>query len=110
MAHLRPPVTILTDDTGSATGKAYSTTFYGEGGSNVVKFSATVAGTGAVTATVIIDYSNDGTYWALAGATITLSGTTSHTDGYATVANWPFVRARCTAISGTGATVTVKMS
>lgn len=71
---------------------------------------ATVVGTGAVTATVIVDGSNDGTYWcATALGTITLSGTTSSSDGFTTDAPWKYIRARLTAISGTGATVNVTM-
>jgi hypothetical protein len=71
-------------------------------------FQATVAGTGAVGATVIIECSNDdGNYLTL--GTITLSGTTSASDGFVSVANWMCVRARLTAISGTGAAVSVAM-
>lgn len=71
-------------------------------------FQATVTGTGAVTATVVIDVSNDATYAvATALGTITLSGTTSDSDGFTTNAPWKYVRARVTAISGTGATVNV---
>jgi len=73
-------------------------------------FQATVVGTGAVTATVTIEYSNDGTYvCSTVGGTITLSGTTSSTDGFTSDSPWKFVRANVTAISGTGATVTVTM-
>lgn len=74
-------------------------------------FQATVVGTGAVTATVDIEVSNDGTYWAdTAAGTITLSGTTSHSDGFTTTsAPWKYVRANVTAVTGTGATVTVSM-
>ncbi|MCB0072850.1 MAG: hypothetical protein KDE20_15370 [Caldilineaceae bacterium] len=72
---------------------------------------ATVVGTGAVTATIVIEASNDGTY-ALATVigTITLSGTTSDSDGFTTDAPWKFIRARITAISGTSATVNVTAS
>jgi len=73
-------------------------------------FQANVVGTGAVSATVIIDASNDNVYWcATPLGTITLSGTTSHSDGFTTTAPWKYVRARVTAVSGTGATVTVNM-
>jgi hypothetical protein len=69
-------------------------------------FQATVTGTGAVTATVVIDCSNDGSNWcATALGTISLSGTTSSSDGFTTTAPWKYIRARVTAISGTGATV-----
>lgn len=71
---------------------------------------ATVTGTGAVTATVVIDVSNDGVNAiATALGTITLSGTTSSSDGFVTNAPWKYVRARVTAISGTGATVNVNL-
>ena len=67
---------------------------------------ANVVGTGAVTATVVIDCSNDGINWnTTALGTISLSGTTSAADGFTTTAPWKYIRARVTAISGTGATV-----
>lgn len=73
-------------------------------------FQATVVGTGAVTATVVIDVSNDGVYWcSTVMGTISLSGTTSSSDGFVSDAPWKYVRARVTAISGTGATVQVYM-
>jgi hypothetical protein len=73
-------------------------------------FQATVVGTGAVTATVVIDVSNDGVYWcSTVLGTVSLSGTTSSSDGFTTTASWKYVRARVTAISGTGATVQVYM-
>ena len=73
-------------------------------------FQATVIGTGAVTATVVIDCSNDGVNWcSTALGTITLSGTTSSSDGFTTQAPWKFARARVTAVTGTGATVYVNM-
>lgn len=72
-------------------------------------FQATVAGTGAVSATVLIQVSNDATNW-ITLATITLSGTNSATDGVAMSAAWGFVRGNVTAISGTGAAVTTVAS
>lgn len=73
-------------------------------------FQATVTGTGAVAATVVIDCSNDGTNWCTTSlGTITLTGTTTASDGFTTTAPWKFVRARVTAISGTGASVIVLM-
>jgi len=71
-------------------------------------FQATVSGTGAVSATVNIEVSNDNTNWLVLG-TITLSGTTSATDGFASTANWRYVRSNCTAISGTNAALSVVM-
>lgn len=71
-------------------------------------FQATVSGTGTVTATVNIEVSNDNTNYLTLG-TITLSGTTSASDGFASQAVWTYVRGNVTAISGTGATVTSLM-
>lgn len=71
-------------------------------------FQSTVSGTGAVTATVVIQVSNDGTNYLTLG-TITLSGTTSASDGFASDASWGYVRANVTAISGTSAIVNTTM-
>ena len=66
---------------------------------------ATSADAGA--ATVKIQVSNDGVGWLdLATLTLTL-GTTATTDGVALAAPWQYVRGNCTAISGTGAAVTL---
>ena len=74
-------------------------------------FQATVTGTGAVTATVTIEYSNDGVNaLSTVGGTITLSGTNTNSDGFTSDTPWKFVRANVTAISGTGATVNVSVS
>lgn len=72
-------------------------------------FVATVTGTGAVTATVVVEGSHDGTLWVEI-ATITLSGTTSATDGFVETLMWPRIRANCTAITGTDANVIVTMA
>lgn len=73
-------------------------------------FQAVVSGTGAVTATVTIEYSNDGVNaLSTVGGTITLSGTTTASDGFTSDAPWKYVRANVTAVSGTGATVQVYM-
>lgn len=71
-------------------------------------FQAVVTGTGAVSATVLIQVSNDGTNWEEL-ATIALAGTTSDSAGFASDAPWAYVRANVTTISGTDAAVTVKM-
>lgn len=69
-------------------------------------FQAYVVGTGSVGATIKIQVANIAGQWLDAG-TITLSGTTSATDGFALAVPWALCRANCTAISGTGATLTV---
>lgn len=75
-------------------------------GSDRLSFQAIIIGTGAVSATIQIEVSNDRTYWEVLH-TITLSGTTSDHDGIADELPWAFVRGNVTAISGTGAAVTV---
>lgn len=77
-------------------------------GTPVRTYSATVSGTGAVSATVIIYGSNEGIAWNDLG-TITLSGTTNAMDGFPSVAPWQWIRADLTAISGTRAIVTAVM-
>ncbi len=67
-------------------------------------FQATVVGTGSVSATVIIEASNDQVGW-IALETMALSGTGVASDGFSLDAAWGFVRARCTAVTGTGARV-----
>ena len=65
----------------------------------------TSAGSGA--ATVLVQVSLDELNWVTLG-TITLTlGTSATSDGFATDAPWLFIRGNCTAISGTGASVTL---
>jgi hypothetical protein len=71
-------------------------------------FQATVVGTGALTATVTIKGSNDGVNFVTIG-TITLSGTTSATDGFASSGMWAYHQAVSSGVTGTGAIVTVLM-
>ncbi|HUM37176.1 MAG TPA: hypothetical protein PLQ85_09925 [Anaerolineae bacterium] len=76
---------------------------------NPPSFTATVAGTGAVSATVQIRARNTASgQWVLLG-TITLSGTTTASDGFAALTRYMEYQANVTAISGTGAAVTVSM-
>jgi len=71
----------------------------------------TVAGTGAVTASITLEVSNDKIGAIALGPTpvISLSGTTTASDGFSVDAKWAFLRATLTAVSGTGAAVTVSV-
>ena len=78
-------------------------------------FQAIVTGTGAVTATVALQVSNEAdtfngvkSNWITMG-TITLSGTTTATDGFTTICPWRYVRANVTNVTGTGATAEIIM-
>lgn len=97
---------LMVDQTTTGAGSTY-----GPGTSGEKTYQATVSGTGAVTATVVIQASNDPTNlgWLTLG-TITLSGTTTATDGFATQAGWAYYRANVTAISGTSASVDVTVA
>lgn len=71
-------------------------------------YQASVAGSGSVSATVLIQGSNEppgNGNWVTLG-TITLSGTNSASDGFQSQANWVYIRANLTAISASS-TVTV---
>ena len=72
---------------------------------------ATVVGTGAVACTVTIQASNDATYAVNTNVgVITLSGTTSFSDGFTTDAPWKYLRAVVTGSSGTISSIQVLMS
>jgi hypothetical protein len=97
-----------------ATGTEASTAVYKE--SPYSSFQAIVTGTsGAVAATIAIQVSNEeatgqGTKsnW-ITISTITLSGTTTATDGFTTIAPWRFCRASVSGVSGSSAQVEVIM-
>lgn len=71
-------------------------------------YQAILTGTGAISATVLIEVSNDEIHWVTM-ATFSMSGTTTVTEGFSSDAPWAFVRAKLTAITGTGAAVSVIM-
>jgi len=92
--------------------KGATTTFTGSpmGMTKASSVQAVVSGTGAVSSTIIVEVSNETvpTNYITLG-TISLSGTTTATDGFAFTAKWDYIRARITAIAGTSATVTVSL-
>lgn len=71
----------------------------------------TVAGTGAVTAAIDIygSATNAASGGVLVG-NISLSGTTSASDGIVSDAPWPYLYCNVTALTGTGAAATVKVA
>lgn len=72
-------------------------------------FQANIAGTGAVSATVTVEGSIDGVIWSTIES-IALTGTTTDEGYAASVEPWPQVRGRVASISGTGATVSLKVA
>lgn len=108
-----PAIKLLDAVTGTQTGNPinaidFARNFASFHGAANRTFQSYISGTGAVTATVLIEGSNDAVGWVLL-QTHTLSGTTTDVAGVPSSAQWEFVRARLTAISGTGAAVTVTM-
>lgn len=71
-----------------------------------ISVQATIAGTGALTATVLFQAQNDDLAWITLN-TFSLSGTTLATAGYIFLPAYRKYRAQLTAITGTGAAVTV---
>ncbi|HYN54392.1 MAG TPA: hypothetical protein VES38_06780 [Methylotenera sp.] len=92
---------ILTTTSGSATGNGFKCRDSG------TSFDISLSGTGALTATVVIEATNGGAWHEI--ATTVLSGTGSDSDGFSNTGTWAMVRARTTAISGTNAAVNVYM-
>lgn len=98
--------TLINAATAAKTGDAQNT----DGRPADCTYQASIVGTGAVTATIIIEGSNEGVGGNfLTIATFSLTGTTTDSQGFVSQAKWAFTRARMTAISGTGAAVTVTM-
>jgi hypothetical protein len=64
---------------------------------------STSAGEGS--ATVLIEVSNDLTTWMTLGTIELELSTTAVSEGFGTDVPWGYVRANCTAITGTGAAV-----
>lgn len=81
---------------------------WGEGwGGNV---QADISGTGAVTATINVYVGLTSSFSkAILLGTISLNGTATDKGGFSWASTWPFVWADLTAISGTGAAVTVNV-
>jgi len=73
-------------------------------------FQAALTGTGALTATVNIDVSNDGVTWITGRWVFTLSGSTAVVEGFSSTERWGYVKARTSALTGTGARVVVSVA
>ena len=94
----------FSDNAASATTNLTTKTINLWGGKN--SFQVNVVGTGTVSVTATPQFSNDGVYW-IAGTALSLTGTTSDTDGFTLDGAWAYCRIALTSITGTGATVTI---
>lgn len=91
----------------AATGAAYSGT-WNDARKGLVQ--AIITGTGALTATVTVQGSNNGVNWSTIGSALSLSGTTTDTKTQAIDSPWAFVRAVSASLTGTGAAVSAYLS
>lgn len=106
MARVPQPIVLLQAVTTASTGNSVDMLNYPQ---EYRSFVAKVAGTGSVSATVLIEASSNGTdFFTL--ATFTLSGTTSAADACVTDDSWRYLRGRVSAVSGTGAAVTLTVA
>jgi len=93
---------LLTAATATGAGSAYA---LNKASKTLQAFGTTTAGSGS--ATILIQGSNDGTNWDTIGTiTLTLATTTS-SDSFISADRYNRHRANVSAISGTGASVTV---
>lgn len=65
-----------------------------------------IAGTGTVSVTASVQVSNDASNW-IEATSLSLSGTTTDTDGATLASGWKWLRVSLASITGTGATATV---
>lgn len=80
-------------------------------GGTTKSFEVRLTGTGAITATVVIEVKNDpeGVWLSESEGTVTLSGTDEVSGGCMLLAQWKQIRANVATISGTGAKVKATM-
>jgi hypothetical protein len=98
-------VSLLNEVTATTTGSTVDMAGYDNDERNFVAY---ISGTGAVSATVLVEVSNNSVHF-MTLATITISGTDSAADGFVSDEAWQYVRGKVTAISGTGAEVSLTM-
>lgn len=103
---MTPNETLVLINAATATGAG---AFYVKSGAHATfqASGATTAGAGAVT--VKVQVSNDNANWLDLGTISLTLSTGESSDGFASEASWGFVRGNVTAISGTGAAVTLTM-
>lgn len=76
----------------------------------VLSMALVVTGTGTVSATVVVEASNDGGSNWFTLATLSASGGSPVSDSLVGESSWVQIRSRCTAIAGTNASASVRVS
>lgn len=97
-------VSTLATHAGTTTGTAVVVNTRGR---TVQAVLTTSSGSGS--ATVIIEVSLDGSNFITAGTITFASAASPQTDGFVINAPWAFIRSRCTALAGAGASCVVYM-
>lgn len=100
-------ISLLSPATVAATGPVYDGP-WNEARRGMVQ--AVITGTGAVSATVTVQGSNNGVNWTTVGTAMSLSGSAADTKTQAVDYPWAQIRAVSSALSGTGATVSAYLS
>lgn len=102
-AAAQPVTTLLNAVTATGAGSQFAFHNYPR-----TSFVCSETGTGTVTATVNVEVSQDGVTW-FALATFSMSGTNASNSTTTAIEAYPYVRGNVTAISGTGAAITLNM-
>lgn len=77
----------------------------------IITMTASLTGSGAVSANVQLEGSNDGVNWFIVGTALSLTGTAPQTGSIVRVQfSYAQYRANCTAITGTSASLTTVIS
>ena len=101
-------VPLLLGATATTDGKSRALAYTSKSTATEKSLQCSLTGSGAISATLSLDVSNDGTNWIVPGlAAITLTGTDSVQEGTLLDIPWAFVKASLTAISGTNASASV---
>jgi len=104
---MQSPHTILSAATGTGAGSAFDASGPPGRQLSFVAHGTTSAGSGA--AAIKIEVSLDGTRWVTLGNIVLTLGVAETYDGFIAFCPWLQVRANVESISGTDASVTVKM-
>lgn len=96
-------ISLITGATATGSGE----TFIPWGSNRVFQaYGSTSSGSGAATILIEVSLTGETNHWITLGTISLTLGTTVTTDGFASDAPWKYCRARVSAISGTGASVT----
>lgn len=103
------PTPILNGVVETGAGSSYEINRKIECGEDRVFQATGITSSGAGAATVVVQVSCNDLDWITLGTISLTLGTSSSSDGFVSSGQWPYVRGNVTAISGTGAAITLYM-